>query len=121
MATARTNRKEKRENRQKRVRKQIVGTDSRPRLTVFRSLTATYVQAISDTNGVVIASASTRTLSTGEKSKKGIASSTNVGKEIAKLLIAKNIKRVTFDRNGYQFHGRVKAVADGAREAGLEF
>ena len=121
MATARVDRKGKRESRQARVRKQVRGTESRPRLTVFRSLNATYVQAISDTNGVVLAAASTKTVTSGEKSKKGVAASTAVGKEIAKQLMAKNIKQVVFDRNGYQFHGRVKAVAEGAREAGLEF
>ena len=121
MASAKVNRKEKRESRQARVRKQIKGTATKPRLCVFRSLTATYVQAISDTTGVVLAAASTRTLSSAEKSKKGVGSATALGKEVAKILIGKNIKQVTFDRNGYQFHGRVKAVAEGAREAGLEF
>ena len=121
MASAKVNRKEKRESRQARVRKQIKGTAARPRLCVFRSLTATYVQAISDTTGVVLASASTKTISSAEKSKKGVGSATELGKVVAKLLIDKNIKQVTFDRNGYQFHGRVKAVAEGAREAGLQF
>jgi len=121
MATAKVNRKEKRESRQIRVRKQIKGTAENPRLCVFRSLTATYVQAISDTTGEVLAAASTKTISSAEKSKKGVGSATALGKEVAKLLTAKGITKVKFDRNGYQFHGRVKAVAEGAREAGLEF
>jgi large subunit ribosomal protein L18 len=121
MATAKINRKLKREGRQTRVRKQVRGTAEKPRLCVFRSLTATYVQAISDTTGEVIAAASTKSISSAAKSKKGVESATALGKEVAKQLISKNVTTVTFDRNGYQFHGRVKAVAEGAREAGLVF
>jgi large subunit ribosomal protein L18 len=121
MATARVNRKEKRESRQARVRKQVKGTATKPRLCVFRSLTATYVQAISDQTGEVIAAASTKSISSAEKSKKGVGSASALGKEVAKMLLAKNISHVTFDRNGYQYHGRVKAVAEGAREGGLQF
>lgn len=119
MATSKLSRRDARSVRQSRVRKSIRGTDDRPRLTVFRSLTATYVQAISDTSGRVVAAASTRTLSA--KSKKSVEAAAELGKVIAKALIDKKVSAVVFDRNGYQFHGRVKAVADGAREAGLQF
>ena len=118
MGTSKLSRREARKIRQTRVRKQIRGTEDRPRLCVYRSLKATYVQAISDSSGKVVASASTAAL--GVKSKKSVEAATEVGKAVAKKLLEKNIKEVVFDRNGYQFHGRVKAVAEGAREGGLQ-
>jgi len=119
MGTSRLGRRDARKIRQARVRKQIRGTEECPRLCIYRSLTATYVQAISDTSGKVVAAASTTALST--KSKKSVEAATELGKLVAKALLEKKISRAVFDRNGYQYHGRVKAVAEGAREGGLQF
>lgn len=109
--------------RQKRVRKKIRGTPERPRLCVFRSSKHIYVQAIDDEAGATIATASTiepSFMAPDEvKGKAPIAGV--VGALIAKRLLAKNLKRVVFDRNGYLYHGRVKALAEAARQAGLEF
>ena len=103
-----------------------MGTPERPRLSVFRSVTHMYVQVVDDATGKTIASASTV-----EPAVKGVlpqkATGGNVegakaiGKTIAERLIGQGVKRVVFDRNGFLYHGRVKAVADAAREAGLEF
>lgn len=111
------------ERRQKRARYRLKTTNSgfRPRLSVFRSGRHIYVQVIDDTAGVTIASASTN-----EKAEK-LAKSWNVeaakavGKKIAERAVAKGVKQVVFDRGGYIYHGRVKALADAARESGLEF
>ena len=114
-----------RRRRQARVRKKVVGTDARPRVCVFRSNKHIYAQVISDDRGMTVASAST--LSTPvpgaaqSKAGKGIAAAKQVGLALAKICQDKNITRVVFDRNGFLFHGQVKAVADGAREGGLEF
>ena len=109
-----------------RIRKRVSGSQERPRLTVFRSVGHMYVQVVDDMTGRTIASASTV-----EPSVKGAlpktASGGNVegakaiGKTIAERLLEKGVKRVVFDRNGFLYHGRVKAVAEAAREAGLEF
>jgi len=100
------------------VRNKISGVPERPRLSVFRSNTAIYAQIIDDVNGVTLASVSSQKLSTkGTKTEQAL----EVGKEIAKLAVAKNINTVVFDRNGYLFHGRIKSLADGAREGGLKF
>lgn len=108
-----------RRNRQARIRVNIRGTEERPRLCVYRSHKYTYAQLISDTEGSVIVSASSKTLA--EKSTKSVDAAKLVGQKIAELAKDKKIDKVVFDRNGYLFHGRVKAVAEGAREAGLEF
>ena len=119
--------KEDRRDRIKfRIRKRVRGTQERPRLTVFRSVAHMYVQVVDDATGKTIASASTV-----EPSVKGtlpaqsgggnIAGAKAIGRTIAQRLIEKGVKRVVFDRNGFLYHGRVKAVADAAREAGLEF
>lgn len=106
--------------RQQRVRKKVLGTDARPRVCVYKSIRHIYVQVISDTQGTTLASAST--LSGNDvKNIKGVEAAKQVGLNLAKLCKEKNINRVVFDRNGFLFHGRVKAVADGAREGGLEF
>ena len=109
-----------------RIRKRVQGTEGRPRLTIFRSVAHMYVQVVDDATGRTIASASTV-----EPAVKGAlpkpASGGNVegakaiGKAIAERLLEKGVTRVVFDRNGFLYHGRVKAVADAAREAGLEF
>ena len=119
--------KEDRRDRIKlRIRKRVTGTTERPRLTVFRSVAHIYVQVVDDRTGHTIASASSV-----EPSVKGAfaaaarggnkAGAEAVGRTIAERLKAKGITRVVFDRNGFLYHGRIKAVADAARQAGLEF
>jgi large subunit ribosomal protein L18 len=114
------NRVETRKVVQKRVRAKIKGTEARPRLSVFRSLNGISVQAIDDNKAVTIAQASTLDKEIKTKAS-NIAAATEVGELIAKRLIEKNIKTVVFDRNGYLYHGKVKALAEAARNAGLEF
>jgi len=111
-----------RERRKVRVRKKISGTAERPRLSVFRSARHIYAQIVDDMSGVTLASASTmaKDARDGLAGKK-IEKAKLVGKGLAEACKAKNIKTIVFDRNGFRFHGRVKAVADGAREGGLEF
>jgi large subunit ribosomal protein L18 len=111
-----------RERRQRRVRKKVRGTAERPRLCVFRSNSQIYVQVIDDAKGCSIAAASTLDKEYQKPTEKGkIAAAKAVGKLIAGRLLAMNQKQVVFDRNGFLYHGRVKAVADAAREAGLDF
>jgi large subunit ribosomal protein L18 len=107
-----------REKRHNRIRSRLNGTAECPRLIVFRSLTANYAQLIDDANGITIVSASDMKMK-GKDSKTDKAK--KVGLEIAKLAMAKNISTCIFDRNGYKYHGRVKALAEGAREGGLKF
>ncbi len=106
--------------RHKRVRAKISGTPEMPRLTVFRSEANIYAQVIDDVNGVTLASASSL-----DKAIEGyggnIAAATAVGKLVAERAKAKGIETVVFDRGGYLYHGRVKALAEGAREGGLKF
>ena len=106
--------------RHKRVRGKVSGTPERPRLSVYRSDNHIYAQVIDDTNQTTLVSASTV-----EKSFDGaggnIAAATEVGKTVAQRAIAKGIEEVVFDRGGYVYHGRVKALAEGAREGGLRF
>jgi large subunit ribosomal protein L18 len=109
--------------RKERVRKNVKGSDSRPRVCVYRSNKHIYAQVISDEKGATLVSASS--LSAGEadsaKEGKGIEAAKQVGLALAQKCKAKNITHVVFDRNGFQFHGQIKAVADGAREGGLHF
>ena len=113
---------EARKHRKIRIRKKISGTTERPRLVVFRSNLHIYAQIVDDTSGKTLAAASTLTLSkTNEKARSNKEGANLVGKEVARLAKEKSIAKVVFDRNGYLYHGNVKAVADGAREAGLEF
>ena len=109
-------RQELRRRRHLRVRKRVAGTTERPRLVVFRSLKHIYAQLIDDTTARTLATVSDHKLS-GKKSEK----STEVGKLIAQKAKDAGVSSVVFDRAGYRYHGRVKAVADGAREGGLEF
>jgi large subunit ribosomal protein L18 len=109
-----------------RLRKRTTGSTERPRLTVFRSVTHIYVQVVDDASGKTIAAASSVEPAVkgalGKNAKGGnVAGAKVIGKTIAERLIEKGVKRVVFDRNGFLYHGRVKAVADAAREAGLEF
>jgi large subunit ribosomal protein L18 len=119
--------KEDRRHRiQLRQRKRIAGTEQRPRLSVFRSVTHIYAQVIDDLNGRTLASASTADASLKGALAKGVrggnvGGAEAVGKAIAERAIEKGIKRVVFDRSGFLYHGRVRAVAEAARKAGLEF
>jgi large subunit ribosomal protein L18 len=112
---------ESRARRKLRIRKKISGSAARPRVSVFRSAKHIYAQAIDDGQGATLATASTLTEGLdkleGTKSEDAKA----VGQAIAKALLAQGISEVVFDRNGYLYHGRVKALAEGAREAGLKF
>jgi large subunit ribosomal protein L18 len=112
-----------REMRHERLRKTLSGTPERPRLCVFRSLEHIYVQVIDDTRGATLAQASTLDAELKEKSasEKKMAQAELVGKTIAKRAQEAGVKEVVFDRGGYKYHGRVKALADAARSAGLSF
>ena len=104
--------------RHRRVRKKVKGTPEQPRLCVFRSLKAIYAQVIDDSEGkTLVAASSAETSEDGPKT----AASAAVGKLLAERAAAQGITRVVFDRGGYKYHGRVKALADGAREGGLQF
>jgi large subunit ribosomal protein L18 len=105
-----------------RIREKMSGTAERPRLNVYRSLNHIYTQLIDDLNGVTIASASSKGKK-GDDTRYGgnVAAAAEVGKIIAERAKEKGIKKVVFDRGGYLYHGRVKALADAAREAGLDF
>lgn len=112
-----------RERRKLRLRKKIRGSDERPRLSVFCSGRHVYAQIISDEKGVTLAAASTLTEGVKEDGKAlaNIEGAKRVGSAIAKLALERNLTSVVFDRNGYLYHGKVKALADAAREAGLQF
>jgi large subunit ribosomal protein L18 len=105
----------------KRIRRRVKGTAARPRLAVFRSLKHIYAQIIDDEKGHTIASASSAEKSSATANGGNIAGAKAIGKMVAERAKEKGIKAVVFDRGGYQYHGRVKALADAAREAGLEF
>ena len=109
--------------RKKRIRKKLVGTGNRPRLCVFRSARHIYAQVIDDSRGQTLAAASSMEKDVREnpESKNKVTAANNVGKIIGQRAIEKGLKKVVFDRNGFLYHGRIKAVSDGAREAGLEF
>jgi large subunit ribosomal protein L18 len=105
-----------------RIRKKILGTSERPRLNVYRSLNHIYVQLIDDMQGNTVVFAHSAEGKKGERRSGGnVASAKEVGKLIAERAKAKGISKVVFDRGGYIYHGRVKALADAAREAGLQF
>ena len=118
------NRLKKKVDRQKRIkkgiRKRVSGTAERPRLTVYRSNTEIYAQIIDDERGLTLVSASSRQADRTQ-SLKPVDMAVEVGKLIAGKAVAENISAVVFDRNGYLYHGRVKALAEGAREGGLNF
>ncbi len=114
--------KEQRQRRKMRIRKKISGTAARPRMVVFRSNKHIYVQLVDDDAGKTLLSSSTLVLSKGgEQVKLDKETAAKVGKDMAVKAKEKNISTVVFDRNGYLYHGRIKALADGAREGGLEF
>jgi len=112
-----------RKKRHLRVRNKVFGTAERPRLNVYRSLQHIYAQVIDDERGVTLVSASTLSPDIRDKIKSGgnKEAAAEVGKLIAAKALNKGIKKVVFDRGGYIYHGRVKALAEGAREGGLEF
>jgi large subunit ribosomal protein L18 len=101
-----------------RVRKKVFGTEERPRLAVFRSSKHIYAQLVNDTTGKTLFSASSLKV---KGDLNGIQTAKEVGVAIAKLAAGKSIKAIVFDRGGYLYHGRVKSLADGAREGGLQF
>ena len=102
-----------------RIRQKMQGTAERPRLNVYRSLNHIYAQIVDDAKGETILSAST--LAAKMKTGGNVAAAKEIGKQVAERAIEKGIKRVVFDRGGYLYHGRVKALADAAHAAGLEF
>ncbi len=109
--------------RKMRIRKKITGTSQRPRLSVFRSAAHIYAQIIDDTRGATLTSCSSMESSVREQSRfpSKVAAATYIGKLLAERARALGIQQVVFDRNGFLYHGRVKAVSDGAREGGLDF
>ena len=114
-----TQRNEIRQRIHQRIRRKLAGTSERPRLNVYRSLNHIYAQVVDDQKGETLVSAST--LSLKLKTGGNVASAKEVGKAVAELAAKQGIKKVIFDRGGYLYHGRIKALADAAREAGLEF
>jgi large subunit ribosomal protein L18 len=112
-----------RERRKVSIRKRVSGTVERPRLTVFRSASHIYAQVVNDESGHTLVAASTRSpeLKGLEGHRGNINAAVAVGKLLAEKAIAANVTKVVFDRNGYLYHGRVKALADAAREGGLDF
>ena len=118
-------REDRRDRIKHRIRKRVAGKQERPRLTVFRSVAHMYVQVVDDMTGTTVAAASSVESdlkgAMGKAKGGNVAGAQAVGKAIAQRLLEKGVKRVVFDRNGFLYHGRVKAVADAAREAGLEF
>lgn len=108
-----------------RIRKKLRGTPERPRLAIFRSVAHIYAQVIDDTKGVTLVAANSIEKSLGVEGKKvtggNVAAAREIGKRVAERAKEQGISKVVFDRGGYLYHGRVKALADAAREAGLEF
>lgn len=119
----RADKNEIRKTRRVRYRSSVEGVGTRPRLAVYRSLNHIYVQAIDDAAGVTLASASSREkdVRAGLKTGGNVAAAKVVGATIAKRLLEKGLSEVVFDRGGYLYHGRVKALAEAARESGLKF
>lgn len=115
--------KQARLKRKKRIRKKVVGTEIRPRLCVFRSAKHIYAQVVDDTKGQTLAAASTleKAVKESSESQNKMSAATLVGKLLAERALGKGVKQIVFDRNGFRYHGRVKAVSDGARETGLKF
>lgn len=117
MATAKADRRQRLKYH---IRKKVKGSSERPRLSVFRSNTSIYAQIIDDVNGVTLASASSVDLG-GRKENANVDTALQVGKKIAEKAQEAGVQTVVFDRNGYLYHGKVKALAEGAREGGLKF
>lgn len=117
------NREKARNRRHTHIRKRVVGTPERPRLSVFRSLSHIYAQVIDDAAGKTLAAASTIDAEVRDQivGLKKTEQARVVGKVVAERALAQDVKQVVFDRSGYKYHGRVQALAEAAREAGLEF
>ncbi len=118
MALARSDRRQRIKYR---IRKKVAGTSEKPRLSVFRSNARIYAQVIDDTKGETLVSASSIELDTTNKASVNAEDAKKVGIKLAEKAIAAGVTSVVFDRNGYLYHGKVKALADGAREGGLKF
>ena len=117
---AKTSRRlEMRLRRKKRIRKKLFGTAERPRLSVFRSANHIYAQVIDDDQGKTLAAVSS--FEKGKHVRANAENCSNLGKELAARCKAANVEQVAFDKNGFNYHGRIKALADGAREGGLKF
>ena len=117
-----TSKNKNRRHVHERIRKKVLGTAERPRLNVYRSLNHIYVQLIDDLRGETLVSANSDEGKKGERRRGGnLAAAKSVGKNIAERAKSKGIDKVVFDRGGYIYHGRVKALADSAREGGLQF
>lgn len=118
-----TKKTQQRIRRKRHIRKRLAGTDARPRLNIYRSNKHIYAQVVNDDTGKTLVAASSLTATVradaGEKDKKGVA--TLVGTAVGQAAIAAGVTKVVFDRNGFRYHGRVAALADAARKAGLEF
>lgn len=110
---------EHREKRKKRIRKKVFGTSERPRLSVFRSSRHVYAQVINDVSGETLASVHSFKKGSEDRANKEVCN--ELGKKLAEVCKTKNITKVVFDKNGYAYHGRVMALAEGAREGGLDF
>lgn len=112
-----------RKSRHERIRKKVSGTPAKPRLSVFKSLSHIYAQLIDDSNGrtIIAASSTEKAVAAGVKHCGNVEAAKRVGANIAERALGKNIKNVVFDRSGYQYHGCIKALADAAREKGLNF
>jgi len=123
MTSKKNPREQARLKRKKRIRTKVKGTPDRPRLTVFRSAKHIYAQIIDDTRGVTLAASSTLLKDPDSDEKPGgkVRSAELVGERIAREALERGIRQVVFDRNGFIYHGRIRAVADGARKAGLDF
>ena len=117
----RLSKRDRRTRIKNRIRKIISGTESNPRLSVFRSNKEIYAQLIDDSNGKIIVASSSRDKNIDKDKSNKTELASLVGKDIAEKAIKKGIEQVSFDRSGYLYHGRVKSLADGAREVGLKF
>ena len=118
---AKNNKNDRLITRKKRVRSKISGTPQRPRLSVYKSNSNIYAQLIDDVNGVTLASANSLQKDVAETEHANVETAKKVGEAIGKRAIEAGIEEVVFDRNGYLYHGKVKALAEAAREAGLKF
>lgn len=121
MSSSAKHKRETRIRRHNRVRKKVRGTPERPRLAVFRSARHITAQVIDDVNGRTVAAASSVEPALGSGATGNVATAKKVGEALAERARAAGVERVVFDRGGYRYHGRVAAIADAAREAGLEF
>ena len=113
--------REQRQRRRKRIRKNVWGTPDRPRLSVFRSNKHIYAQIIDDIREITLSAASSVEPQIREEDLSGMEQAERVGQMLAERAVEQNVEQVVFDRGGYQYHGRIKALADAARENGLDF